>query len=80
MVFITKYALTRGVLEKELIGGVDAKMITVRWMGGMNGFAYFHKPDWYLTREEAVERAETMRDNKIKQLKAQIEKLAKKEF
>jgi hypothetical protein len=79
LVYVTKYALTKGIIVVELIKGDDERMVTVKWKEG--GYpAYFHKPDWHLTREEAVSRAKAMKANKLESLKEQIKKLEKREF
>lgn len=42
--------------------------------------AYFHKGDWWDTKEEALGRAEVMRAAKIRSLKKQITLLEGKKF
>jgi hypothetical protein len=86
-VYITKYALTEGIIEKafaELYADVTAPeistMIIVRAVQNNTLDMYFHKPDWYLTKEEAVERAEEMKKKQIKALKKKIERLEKLVF
>jgi hypothetical protein len=77
-VYVTKYALTSGIIETEarVCASVSGKMIETQ--GGYK--QYFHKPDWYETKEEAVKRAELMRDKKIAALTKQIQKLQKMSF
>jgi hypothetical protein len=79
-VFITKYALTKGILEKE----VERTSISDRMVNEVgNGTRWrqsYHKPHWHETKEEAVKHAEEMRVNKIDSLKKQITKLEKKDF
>lgn len=75
-VWITKYALTRGILEREGTQ-VQPGMISVKEQGRAT---YFHGNDWQLTQADAVEDARTRRARKIAALKKQITKLEKMEF
>jgi len=72
-VFITKYALTKGILEFEVTEKDD--MVSV----GGNFLHNFHGEgkEWHRSINEARIRAEQMRLNKISQLKKQIQKLEK---
>lgn len=77
-VYITKYALTTGIIESEAdIIERDPKMIyTV-----INSYnVYFFKPDWHQNKNEAIYKAEEMRKKKIASLEKQIEKLKKLKF
>lgn len=78
-VFITKYALTGGILELPLVKRGNG-MVTVKRPGISNGDWDFFGNDWHPTREEAVKRAEDMRQAKIKSLQKQIAKLEKLSF
>lgn len=75
-VWITKYALSVGIQEKEVedCGG--------RMVKGPGTFEYFHGEgrEWHRHREPAVERAEIMRENKINSLRKNITKLEKMKF
>jgi len=80
-VWITKYALTRGILEAndaKICDSVieDGSMINVPSLGA---HVYFHGEgrQWHRSRTEAVERMLDMRDTKIKSLLKQIERLRK---
>lgn len=81
-VYITKYALTKGIQKCEVRGDCDSKkaVVTVVWEGGLNGVAYFHKPYWHTTKEDAVIHARFMRDNKVASMRRQMEKLHNLEF
>lgn len=73
-VFITKYALKRGIYE------IDAKLDEdnvdyVYDTNKSNTIYIYSKPNWHETKEEAIERAEQMKLKKIKSLERQIEKL-----
>jgi len=74
-IYITKYALTIGILEFEgKITSTSDDMVQV------NKYEYYHKPFWYLTKEDAVEHANKLKANKIIALKKQISKLEKITF
>lgn len=75
--WITKYALTQGILKvrAELI--VGESMIKVKATDPSYFDAYYHGKDWHRSWEEAVSRAEQMRIDKITSLKKQLAKLEK---
>ncbi len=77
-VYITKYALTKGIIESEgEIVGSDSKMLITT----INSYrAYFHKPDWHQNKNEAIYKAEEMRKKKLVSLEGQIEKLKNLKF
>jgi len=70
--WITKYALTSGILEYETsISGIgDGGMICAE-----NSYQCFHKPYWHDTEVEALAHADQLRLKKIASLKKQIERL-----
>lgn len=70
--FITKYALTEGIfaIEAKLSNDFDMMIEDVH----KSNVCYRGK-DWHSTREEAEQRAEQMRQAKIKSLLKQIDKL-----
>lgn len=73
-VYITKYALTKGIIvrdDAELCRDVSDKMISVP--GQFT--SYFHKPDWHETRETALTQCERMRAAKIKSVEKQLARL-----
>lgn len=78
-IWITKYALTAGVQEREQIG-CDGNMATVRSPGGLNGREFFHGNDWHMTKATALERAEEMRKAKIALLHKSLSKLQAMSF
>lgn len=77
-VWITKYALTRGILCKDARECTDADMVETieEWPG------YFHGEgrDWHRTIESAVAKAEEMRNKKIHSLRKQIKRLENMKF
>lgn len=79
-VWISKYALTQGIYEVEgEIAESYSKMFCVP-KSGKTFAMYFHKPDWYETKAEAIVRAEQMRANKLKALDKQIAKIKAMRF
>lgn len=68
-VYITKYALTQGIFEVE----VDACDGNPGLVADRARFvSHYRKPDWHLTREEAVSRARVMQASKLGALRRQI--------
>lgn len=76
--WITKYALTKGILERSIrsFDGETAEDIT----GGHLRAKYYRKGEWHESKISAIEKAEEMRKKKIASLKKQIEKLEKMKF
>lgn len=75
--YVTKYALTRGILEiygesisssLEIVKALDPEI------------NYIEKPFWHVRKEEAIEHAESIRKRKIEALNKQIEKLKEMQF
>lgn len=66
-VWITKYALTKGIFTAWAI--IDDNMIKV------GRHEYYHGNDWHTDEKSAWERAEQMRHKKIHSLKKQIARL-----
>ena len=78
-VWITKYALTKGIIE------VDAKLtssdsVSIVELNTDLNMHWFYKGDWYSDKESAIKKAEEMRQKKIASLKKQIEKLEQMKF
>jgi hypothetical protein len=73
-VWITKYALAKGIIECEgVITTIHPNMVEVMCPGIWE--RYFHKPHWHTTRKDAVSRAEEMRVKKLASLQKQIARL-----
>jgi hypothetical protein len=80
--FITKYALTKGILEMT---GEVVREKSVDELGRMGrsvvecvgqfSHRYYHGDDWHQTREEALVRVEKMRLQKIAAMEKKLEKL-----
>ena len=77
-VYITKYALSQGILkvEAEIVSG--GTMISWRPEGKYTLRQYFHGRgrDWHTTLESAMKRAEDMRLRKVASLNKQLHKIA----
>jgi hypothetical protein len=74
-VWITKYALTKGIFEIEARIVEDFKGMAVYKLEGSCMHEYAHAGEWYKSYEEALEKAEDMRNKKIISLQKQIIKL-----
>ncbi len=75
-VYITKYALTRGILKREVNACGSATMVR----DAINLLTFYHADEWWESWEAARNKAEDMRYKKALSLKRQIEKLRKLEF
>lgn len=81
-VYITKYALTQGILTSynaELCDDINPNMIKVSFTNDWH-HNYFHKPNWHETYEEALEQANKIKTRKIEALKKQIKKIEQLSF
>ena len=78
-VWITKYALSGGIEERdaELCGN---DMVAIRTPNGFINYIHKEGRDWHLSQAQALLRAEEMRAAKIASLKKQIAKLEKMKF
>jgi hypothetical protein len=80
--FVTKYALTDGIIEceGEICSDVSEKMIAVKNKHHFPDKTHYHKPYWHVTRSGAAAHAEELRVKKIASLRKQIAKLEKLTF
>jgi hypothetical protein len=76
-VFITKYALTKGIFEEDARLVANPKMCVIQ---RRSYDPFYLKPHWHLTIEEAKAQAEKMRVAKIKSLQKSIDKLKVLQF
>lgn len=77
-VWITKYALTKGIYEAELKKEFSCRTI---WIQRKGRYAEsFDGKDWHKTKKAAIERAEEMQIKKIASLKKQIKKIESMTF
>lgn len=78
-IFITKYALTKGIIEKEAeINSYRDRSKYAYVRGEFNG--YNMTKDAFFSYDNAIRNAEEMRQKRIKSLEKQIEKLKKLKF
>jgi len=75
-VYITKYALTKGILRREVNACAPATMVR----DAINLGTFYHDDEWHETWLAAYEKAEDMRQKKIQSLYKQIYKLERLEF
>lgn len=80
--FITKYALTKGIIEIEAVEFKDSPGMIENTTPSILPITYFHGEgrDWNRTREGAVKSARLMRDKKLDSLRKQILHLERLEF
>lgn len=78
-VYITKYALSSGIMKEEMNVSEDGKVCSGR-PKGWEYFGSFYGNEFFLTEKEALENAELRRSKKIESLKKQIKKLEGMEF
>lgn len=69
-VYITQYALTDGIY-------ISDTMVVEKNKGPLRTY---HKPNWHTTKEEAIQRAEKMRESKIKSLNRSLDRIGKLKF
>lgn len=77
-VWITKYALSKGIKEKE-VEQSDSFPEIVRRKDFYDSY-YGEGKEWHRTKESALAKAEEMRKKRIASLRKQIEKLEKLRF
>ncbi|MGN6107705.1 MAG: hypothetical protein ACTHU0_21525 [Kofleriaceae bacterium] len=73
-VYVTKYALTEGIIACKVINFTDRGYAHVLWPGGTR---IFGRHDWWPTEEVARAKADQMIRAKIAALKKQVAKLEK---
>jgi len=80
-VWITKYALTQGILEDYVVVCHDTDKNMVKIAGG-SWTDIFHGEgkEWHRTKESAIKCAEEMRLKKISSVEKQLQKLKDMKF
>ena len=73
-IFITQWALTEGIMEREATATQWPRMVSCRPFPNKL-LTFFRKPYWHETREEAVAQAERMRQSTIRSLRRRLAKL-----
>jgi hypothetical protein len=81
-VFVTKYALTQGILEVEVEGEptVGDMVVSIPKPGNYRDCFHGEGKDWHRTLDAARERAEKMRLAKVASLKKSIAKFERLKF
>lgn len=82
LIYITKYALTRGILTypKDRNYSLSSDYVVVKDKNGLNGTSMYGGNDWHTTEEAAKKRAEQMRVDRIASLKKQVKTLETLKF
>jgi len=80
--WITKYALTKGIIEIEgrISDNFPSMFCFKRGVGYYEETAHGEGKDWHRTKESALARAEEMRIAKLKSLDKQMKKIAALKF
>ena len=80
-VWITKYALTSGIFEKEVEFPAFNEDNNFVYVVGNIGEGYLGEDkDWHRNKESAIKRAEEMRKKKIINVEKQLQKLKEIKF
>ena len=80
-VYITKYALTDGIIEAESDTQTESKeKIFAFWNNDEFGIFYPRKEEVFFDKKSAIKKAEGMRQKKIESLKKRIKKLEEMRF
>lgn len=76
-VWVTRYALTRGIFTQDVIQTSIPAMVKTQPLQRYYPSLYYNKPDWHLTEQEAradwerrITKAIAAAEKKIKKLKA----------
>lgn len=78
-IYITKYALTTGILEAEAEYTPSEKLVFIK-ENGDSMRTYYSYGDYSFTLAEAIGRAEEMRTAKLLALNKQVSKLSNIDF
>lgn len=79
LIYVTKYALTRGVFTVE--AEVNSAKTVAWWRRPSSGFReYVHGNDFQFNAEEALAQAEEMRIKKLQSLDKQTKKISALKF
>lgn len=76
--YITKYALTSGIIQTE--GEITSNGALFDMRASVPIYYHGEGKEWHRTKKEAIARAEEMRQKKIASLKKQIDKLERMKF
>lgn len=70
-----KYFLTAGILELDLISGPDPTEPEWIWCRSFEGDVRVKKPDWHISKSEAIARAREMIESRMVLVVRQVHKL-----
>ena len=77
LVWITKYALTKGIYQIDAEGSATSTMV----VGKVGGYRQcFHKNEWFESKEDAIANAEERRIKKLQSLDKQIKNVSSIKF
>jgi hypothetical protein len=79
-IYITKYALTDGIVESEAEINGGMAVVRKQYSGGLDQYFHGEGKDWHLSKESAIAKAEDMRLKKIASVKKQLSKLEELSF
>jgi hypothetical protein len=81
-VFVTKFALTQGILEVEVEGEptIGDMVVSVPKPGEYKDHFHGEGKDWHRTLDDARQRAEFMRVNKVASLRKSLAKFERLKF
>lgn len=80
-VWVTKYALTIGIMELDAEATSQSGRLAVRRSrNSYPQYYYGEGKEWHRSKDAAIARANTMRAAKIKSVKKQLERLEALEF
>jgi hypothetical protein len=75
MAWVTKYALTDGILKMQVEDCFDTSPDMVKKINGPAN-TFFHGNDWHRSHEEAIARAKEMQAAKLKSIDKQRARIA----
>lgn len=76
MVYVTKYALTKGIEYIEVSETFFPYLVQENIRYPRN----FHIGDWFESKEDAIKKAEEMKNKKLQSLENQMKKISKLKF
>lgn len=80
VVYVTKYALTKGIIEAKVLWVYHDGYVDVEWPSAYDGRMFLPKRRYEETPEAAIGVAEKMRDKRLASLRKKIERLEKRKF
>jgi hypothetical protein len=72
-VWITKYALTKGIYEAEVEDFDDIDFHSVLILKGGHYYGRIYSPHWHKTKESAIAQAEKMRTSVLNRWKSRLQ-------